>query len=321
MRRRGFTLTELLVVIFVIAILIALLLPAVQAAREAARRVQCGSHLRQIGLALENYSSAHRGFLPPFLTWTAGRDSLSWRWALAPFLEQGNVLPLADEENESEAPNSRLRKLVIPLFQCPSTPAYPRRTPPQPRAPDLSGGARDYAAAGYVNDVIPFTGVAMAWWGKSESRIDNSPDRDTDAFRLTLRRPAPRSAIEDGLSNTVLVFEQAGKPDCYLAHKETGRSAREIVPPGAFGYVEPIGLQAGVWSLPDPEFVHGIRLYYGRFGTSVNYDNRVALYSFHDGVNVLMGDTSVRFLAETIDPEVLIALLTRAEGELTPGGR
>jgi prepilin-type N-terminal cleavage/methylation domain-containing protein/prepilin-type processing-associated H-X9-DG protein len=64
MRRRGFTLVELLVVIGIIAILIGILMPALMAARKAAMTTQCGSNLRQIGNAIRFKLEETKGKFP-----------------------------------------------------------------------------------------------------------------------------------------------------------------------------------------------------------------------------------------------------------------
>ena len=61
--RPGFTIVELMVVIAVTAVLASLIVAAVMSGRESARRMECSSHLRQIGIAVQEYHSIH-GVLP-----------------------------------------------------------------------------------------------------------------------------------------------------------------------------------------------------------------------------------------------------------------
>jgi prepilin-type N-terminal cleavage/methylation domain-containing protein/prepilin-type processing-associated H-X9-DG protein len=63
-RKLGFTLIELLVVIAIIAILAAILFPVFARARENARRASCSSNLKQLGLAMMQYSQDYDEKLP-----------------------------------------------------------------------------------------------------------------------------------------------------------------------------------------------------------------------------------------------------------------
>lgn len=120
----GFTLVELLVVITIIGILIALLLPAVQAAREAARRLQCTNHLKQLALAMHNYSQTHSVLPPGALTC----NGLSWHVFILPYIEQTplyNKFSFAAGDfnggSNQEGPNKNIHGLnVIDTFMCPS---------------------------------------------------------------------------------------------------------------------------------------------------------------------------------------------------------
>jgi prepilin-type N-terminal cleavage/methylation domain-containing protein/prepilin-type processing-associated H-X9-DG protein len=100
----GFSLIELLVVVMIIGVLIALILPALAASREASRRAQCANNLRQIGIALLSYESAHGSFplggiarlvgtAPELNGWTNSdglgfTNGLSWRALILPQLDQ-----------------------------------------------------------------------------------------------------------------------------------------------------------------------------------------------------------------------------------------
>ena len=86
MKKQGFTLVELLVVITIIGMLVSMLLPAVQSAREAGRRNTCLNNQKNLTLATQNYESA-RGAFPGYVNRVVNPhlgQSVAASWVMVP---------------------------------------------------------------------------------------------------------------------------------------------------------------------------------------------------------------------------------------------
>jgi prepilin-type processing-associated H-X9-DG protein len=160
--------------------------------------------------------------------------------------------------------------------------------PPLVRMP-FHLGARDNT----ISYLVLFWNVPGGWYGgpTSEDQI-GAPlrERTTQVAQMYEHTPASLGKITDGLSKTVMMFEQSGLPVEYKNGDPTGE----------------IRGRAN-WLLFSTTSVLFVR--------RVNFRNSGGAYSFHPGgVNMSRFDGSVEFVGEDIDEIVLLRNLGRSDG-------
>jgi len=293
------TLIELLVVIAIIGVLIGLLLPAVQSARESARRMTCGNHLKQIGLAMHHHHDTY-GVFPP-------------AWARAPFtVPQGNIVqgghgtipfllpfleqqPLAEQyhwDKRAQGPeNQPVVTTQLKVVQCPSAESNRWVTiveDPQNYRYGGKGACGDYTGILEIDSKLVELGLV--------DRVSNY-----DGV-LTVNFLARLADITDGASQTIMLTECAGRPRLW----RNGRPGETYVSGGVWASGTAI---FGQGSTPDGTAKLG--------PCAVNCTNDREVYSFHPGgANAVFADGSVQFLKATLDIRIFARLVTRAGGEV-----
>jgi len=320
--RKGFTLIELLVVIAIIAILVALLLPAVQQASEAARRSQCKNNLKQMGLAIHNYHDTY-GMLPggaycPIGTYTRCHV---WVEMLLPFLDQTalyhrfNFGRTFDHPDNFGAINGR----KLPSLMCPSDPdagLFPNRREPNylpadsDAAPTFSLG-QSYGPSGgplslATGGTCPITGFPFSCMGTNggDCRTTHGLTKDPVSpgmFAMGCVAYRFRDAA-DGLTNTFMAGENLPAYNSFSMYFVSHGSVLSTnTPPNRHKVSTECTREAAYSARPGSDCIYKM----GGFKSEHT-----------GGVQMLMGDGSVRFINESISYPTWNYLGNKADGQV-----
>ena len=304
-RRRAFTLVELLVVIAIIGIMIGMLLPAVQASREAARHTQCQNHLRQIGLAVQNFHAQNKE-LPPSRNYD---HFTSWAFLILPFVEQGALSDEWDDKLKYYYQSDAARTTRIPLYYCPSrrsgdilSTAGDDILSPYETSSHVPGTVSDYAcSAGHgppgIWNWIHSNGAMVMGIGVTEPpTFPEGNFAPVGAELVSWRSRTKFASLMDGLSHTILIGEKHVRPLQQGISPEDGAIYNGDHPAN---FSRTGGPGSPIARFPTDTY-------------STNFG------SYHSaGCNFVFADGSVRNLTPFISTDLLGRLTHRDDGELT----
>jgi prepilin-type N-terminal cleavage/methylation domain-containing protein/prepilin-type processing-associated H-X9-DG protein len=342
-RQRAFTLIELLVVIAIIAILIGLLLPAVQKVREAAARMKCSNNLKQIGIALHSYHDTN-GYLPPGGATDAapfgaagnntGGWGSSWMVFILPQVEQQAFFSQWQLNNSSGWGNGTdgalLNNFVISIYRCPSTtlPVQQNGLTNPTTDPGGNGTAMvpTYCGiAGAVNGLIPGYTESRTSTGGGGAGCCNGGITSAGGVMFP-NAQIKLTGIGDGTSNTMMISEQSD----YLTTTSGQKVSWNASGPHGWAIGSHAGTPPNYGNGGDARAMQITTIRYpinqktgwtptpgncGSQGVCDNTGQNIPLNSNHTGgVNVMLGDGSVRFVRDSITLQTLAQLATRDDG-------